>query len=135
VDSREAASAKEQAATGTFGAMAARFDGAAGAFAYLLLILLYFPYTLLYFPCTAAPAAVYRETSGGWTLFVAAWTTGIAYASSNVFYQAAVFVRTPIASAAWIGGMLALFVAVILVLRWWGMRQKQRSYAPLAEGA
>jgi ferrous iron transport protein B len=128
VDSREAASAKEQAATGTFGAMAARFDGAAGAFAYLLLI-------LLYFPCTAALAAVYRETSGGWTLFVAAWTTGIAYASSNVFYQAAVFVRTPIASAAWIGGMLALFVAVILVLRWWGMRQKQRSYAPLAEGA
>jgi ferrous iron transport protein B len=67
---------------------------------------------------------------------VAAWTTGIAYATSTVFYQAAVFARNPVASAAaWIGGMLALFVAVILVLRWWGMRQKQRSFTPLAEGA
>jgi Fe2+ transport system protein B len=81
--------AKEQGlATGTFGAMAVRFDGAAGAFAYLLFI-------LLYFPCPAALAAVYRETSAGWTLFVAAWTTGIGYVTSTVFYQAAVFARNP----------------------------------------
>jgi ferrous iron transport protein B len=88
VGSAEAAAAEQGLATGTFGAMAARFDGAAGAFAYLLFI-------LLYFPCTAALAAVYRETSAGWTLFVAAWTTGIGYVTSTVFYQAAVFARNP----------------------------------------
>jgi ferrous iron transport protein B len=128
VGSAEAAAAEQGLATGTFGAMAARFDGAAGAFAYLLFI-------LLYFPCTAALAAVYRETSAGWTLFVAAWTTGIGYVTSTVFYQAAVSARNPGASAAWIGGMLALFVVVILALRVWGMRQRQRFRAALADGA
>ena len=96
--------------TGTFGAMAARFDGAAGAFAYLLLI-------LLYFPCTAALAAVYRETNTRWTLFVAAWTTGIGYIVATVFYQAAIFSRSPATSAAWIAAMLGIFLAVTLVLR------------------
>jgi ferrous iron transport protein B len=103
--------AEEQGvSTGTFGAMAARFDGAAGAFAYLLLI-------LLYFPCTAALAAVYRETNTRWTLFVAAWTTGIGYIVATVFYQAAIFSRSPATSAAWIAAMLGIFLAVTLVLR------------------
>jgi ferrous iron transport protein B len=103
--------AEEQGvSTGTFGAMAARFDGAAGAFAYLLLI-------LLYFPCTAALAAVYRETNTHWTLFVAAWTTGIGYIVATVFYQAAIFSRSPATSAAWIAAMLGIFLAVTLVLR------------------
>jgi ferrous iron transport protein B len=103
--------AEEQGvSTGTFGAMAARFDGAAGAFAYLLLI-------LLYFPCTAALAAVYRETNMRWTLFVAAWTTGIGYIVATVFYQAAIFSRSPATSAAWIATMLGIFLAVTLVLR------------------
>ncbi|WP_141699300.1 hypothetical protein [Candidatus Thiosymbion oneisti] len=35
VSSRETAAAEQAVATGTFGAMAVRFDGAAGAFAYL----------------------------------------------------------------------------------------------------
>ncbi|MDZ7752793.1 MAG: Fe(2+) transporter permease subunit FeoB [Gammaproteobacteria bacterium] len=106
----------------TFGAMAARFDGAAGAFAYLLFI-------LLYFPCTAALAAIYRESGSGWTLFVAAWTTGMAYAAATIFYQAAVFSRHPAASLAWIGAMLAAWTAVVLALRWWGMREKGRLVA------
>lgn len=103
--------AEEQGvATGTFGAMAARFDGAAGAFAYLLLI-------LLYFPCTAALAAVYRETNMRWTLFVAAWTTGIGYIVATVYYQAAIFSRSPATSAAWIAAMLGIFLAVTLIMR------------------
>ena len=114
--------------SGTFGAMAARFDGAAGAFAYLLFI-------LLYFPCTAALAAVYRESNLGWATFVAVWTTGIGYIASTVYYQAAIIGRHPASSAAWIGGMLGLFFAVILALRWWGMRQKQRLYATAVNSA
>ena len=113
LSSTEVAAEELEVSTGTFGAMVARFDGAAGAFAYLLLI-------LLYFPCTAALAAVYRETNMRWTMFVAAWTTGVAYIASTVFYQSAIFTRHPGQSLAWIAGMLALFVFVVLVLRYWG---------------
>ncbi|MBU0501354.1 MAG: Fe(2+) transporter permease subunit FeoB [Gammaproteobacteria bacterium] len=113
LSSLETAAEEQGVATGTFGAMAARFDGAAGAFAYLLLI-------LLYFPCTAALAAVYRETNWGWTLFVAGWTSGLAYIAATVYYQVAIFSRQPGTSLAWIAAMLAIFGAVIFALRHWG---------------
>ncbi len=116
VSSIETAAEEQEVSTGTFGAMAARYDGAAGAFAYLLLI-------LLYFPCTAALAAVYRETNTGWTLFVAGWTTGVAYIISTIFYQTAIFTRHPGSSTAWIVGMITTFLFVILTLRYWGRNQ------------
>jgi len=103
-----------------------KFDGAAGAFAYLLFI-------LLYFPCTAALAAVYRETNMGWTMFVAGWTTGIAYIAGTLFYQAAIFARQPSVSAAWIGAMLAVLLIAVIGMRWWGMREKQRILAAIPE--
>ena len=116
VVSDQAAAAEELEVTGgTFGAMAERFDGAAGAFAYLLFI-------LLYFPCVAAIAAVYRETTPGWTVFTALWTTGLGYMIATVFYQAAVFTRHPGYSLAWIAGMLAIFTFVVLVMRYWARR-------------
>jgi ferrous iron transport protein B len=108
----EAAAEAAEVSTGTFGAMAARFDGAAGAFAYLLFI-------LLYFPCVAAIAAVHRETTIGWTLSIAAWTTGLGYGVATLFYQAAIFQRDPLSSATWIGIMVALFAAVLLTPRRW----------------
>ncbi len=111
----EATAAAQEVSTGTFGAMAARFDGAAGAFAYLLFI-------LLYAPCVAAIAAVYRETTPGWAIFTAAWTTGLGFIAATVFYQAAIFNRDPTAAALWIGGMLGTFAAVLFTLRWWADR-------------
>ena len=115
--SDQAAVAEEQeVSTGTFGAMAARFDGAAGAFAYLLFI-------LLYFPCTAAIAAVYQESGARWTAFVALWTTGLAYGLSTLYYQAAIYARDPAQSMAWIGTVLAAFAAGFLWLRWQGRRE------------
>ncbi len=111
----EAAAAAAEVDTGTFGAMAARFDGAAGAFAYLLFI-------LLYAPCVAATAAIFRETGRGWTLFAVAWTTGLGYLFATVFYQSAIFYRDPASSAAWIGGLLALFAAVLYTMRRWADR-------------
>lgn len=116
ISDTDAAAEEQEVSTGTFGAMAKRFDGAAGAFAYLLLI-------LLYFPCTAALAAVYRETNMSWALFVAGWTTGLAYIASTVFYQIAIFTRNPATSTAWIAGMLLLFIVVIMALRAWGRKQ------------
>jgi len=115
VADQAAAAAEQEVATGTFGAMVERFDGIAGAFAYLLFI-------LLYFPCAAAVAAVYRETTPLWTLFVAAWSTGLAYGVATIYYQAAIFVRHPGVSLAWIAGVLAIFVSVVLFMRFWGQR-------------
>ncbi len=96
--------------TGTFGAMASRFDGAGGAFAYLLFI-------LLYFPCTAAIAAVHHESGTRWTLFVGAWTTGLAYGMATIAYQLSIFSRAPAVSAGWIAAVLAMAAAFIWFLR------------------
>jgi len=123
VSDQAAAAEAQEVGTGTFGAMAARFDGAAGAFAYLLFI-------LLYFPCVAAIAAVYRETTPGWTIFVAAWTTGLGYMVATVFYQAAIFTRHPGISLAWIGAMGAIFTLVVLMMRY--RVQRDLATAPLA---
>jgi len=128
VSSRETAAEEQEVATGTFGTMATHFDGAAGAFAYLLFI-------LLYFPCTAALAAVYRETNLGWTLFVAGWTTSIGYIAATVFYQAATFARHPGLSMVWIGMLSAIFLVVSVGLRWWGLRDRQRLYVTVADNA
>jgi ferrous iron transport protein B len=79
----------------TFGSMATLFGGRAAAFSYLLFI-------LLYFPCSAAIAAVYRETNLKWTLFAGAWTTAIAYLAATLFYQVATFGENPLTSMLWI---------------------------------
>ncbi|MBE9561450.1 MAG: ferrous iron transporter B, partial [Proteobacteria bacterium] len=67
-------------------------------------------------PCAAATAAIYRETSMGWAIFAAAWTTGIAYSLATIFYQIATLAKHPTSSMAWVAGLLALFIAVIGVL-------------------
>ncbi len=118
----------QEITTGTFGAMASRFDGAAGAFAYLLFI-------LLYAPCVAAIAAIYRETSPGWAVFTVLWTTGLGYIVATVFYQSAIFARDPSSSAAWIGGMLALFAAVVIGMRLSAERGGPRPSGLVREGA
>jgi len=103
--------AEEQAVTyTTFGQMALRFDGRVGAFAYLLFV-------LMYFPCVAAMGAVYRETNAGWTAFVGAWTTGLAYWSAVMYYQVMTFSRHPSSSAAWIVGLLAVAIGTVVAMR------------------
>jgi len=99
----------------TFGAMISRFDGQAGAFAYLLLI-------LLYTPCVAVLGAINRELGPRWTLFAAGWTSGMAYLVSVGFYQTATFARHPGLSAAWLGGLSVAFVATIVTMRQKGLR-------------
>jgi ferrous iron transport protein B len=95
--------------------MASRFDGQAGAFAYLLFI-------LLYFPCAATIGAISRETGGAWATFVACWTTGVAYTISTLFYQIATFSRHPQSSTGWIVGLGILTVIVIASLYTWGRK-------------
>jgi ferrous iron transport protein B len=102
----------------TFTAMQHSFDGKAGAFAYLLFI-------LLYAPCVAATAAIYRETNRNWTLFVVFWTTGIAYMTATIFYQTMTYSQHPGYSFSWIAGLLIAFLSVLLGLWLLGRNPKK----------
>ncbi|MEJ2659824.1 MAG: ferrous iron transport protein B [Desulfobacteraceae bacterium] len=112
-----AAAAEAGAEDGGTGAMAALFDGKVGAFAYLLFI-------LLYFPCVAAIAAVYRETNFRWSAFVGAWTTGLAYMASVLFYQAATIGRHLVSSLLWIAVICALCLGLIMIMRQVGGKER-----------
>jgi ferrous iron transport protein B len=117
-DSLEAAAEAQDVSTSTFGAMVERFDGQAGAFAYLLFI-------LLYAPCVAATSAIFRETSSRWTLFAVFWSTGLAYMTSVIFYQVATFARHPVSSAIWVVSLLLIFTAVLTSMRVLSSRQAE----------
>jgi ferrous iron transport protein B len=109
VSDMEAAAREQAVNTRTFAAMQQSFDGKTGAFAYLLFI-------LLYAPCVAATAAIYKETSFGWTLFVVFWTTGIAYMTAVIFYQVITYSQHPAYSLTWITGLMSGFLLVLFGL-------------------
>ena len=100
------AASDQDVKTDTFSAMQHSFDGKAGAFAYLLFI-------LLYAPCVAATAAIYRETNAGWTFFVVFWTIGIAYMTATIFYQSMTYSQHPDYSLTWISGLISVFLLVL----------------------
>ncbi len=123
---REQAASSQGVSAGTFGAMEARFDGRVGAFAYLLFV-------LLYFPCAATVGAIVREAGAPWAAFVAAWSTGIAFVTATLFYQAATFERHPASSAAWIVGLTVLLAVVFAALRAWARNGRGRFAAAGAD--
>lgn len=127
ISTTSVAAEEQEVSMGTFGAMVTRFDGQIGAFAYLLFI-------LLYFPCAAATAAIYRETNMQWTLFVGAWTTGMAYLLATVFYQLATFARHPFTSMVWTIGLLCVFLLTIMTLYIYGTASKPQPIEVQHEG-
>ncbi len=110
VDNPELAAEEQEVDVGVFGSMVALFDGQIGAFAYLLMV-------LLYMPCGAAIAAVYREAGWRWTGFVAFWTVTLGYGSAVLFYQGATIARHPVSSSIWIAAVLAFFALTFAMLR------------------
>ena len=115
-DSLSEAAKVQDVNEGTFGAMQSRFDGKAGAFAYLLFI-------LLYTPCVAAMTAIVREIGARWAVFAGIWTLGFAYITATVFYQLAIFNRNPAHSISWVAGS-AVFVGLVILILWlFGRRQ------------
>ncbi|MEE9336687.1 MAG: Fe(2+) transporter permease subunit FeoB [Methylococcaceae bacterium] len=106
VTSLDAAAESQEVTSRTFGAMRSSFDGQAGAFAYLLFI-------LLYAPCVAATTAIYRETNVNWALFVVFWTTGLAYMTATMYYQIVTYSQHPGYSIQWIVGLIVAFMFVI----------------------
>jgi ferrous iron transport protein B len=112
--------AKEQEVHYTsFGQMASRFGSSTAAIAFLLFV-------LLYFPCVSATAAVYRETNLGWTIFVACWTTGLAYWVATFYYQLMTLNQHPVRAIAWLVGLsLAMIGTLIGLKRFSDRRQVQ----------
>ncbi|MGI0495540.1 Fe(2+) transporter permease subunit FeoB [Alkalinema pantanalense CENA528] len=112
------AAAKEQSIHyTTFGQMATRFGSTTAAISFLLFV-------LLYFPCVSATAAVYRETNIGWTLFVALWTTGLAYWVATFYYQMMTFNQHPGSTISWLGGLSVVMVSVIVGLNRFSNRNR-----------
>jgi len=118
--SQDLAAASQEVSTDTFGVMVSRFDGKAGAFAYLLFI-------LLYFPCVAALGAMVREVGRGWATIGALWSTGLAYVVAVTFYQTATFSQHPTSSIFWIVFSVALLGVSIYMLMRYGSKTSKTS--------
>ncbi len=103
----------------TFDLMRQLFDGGAGAFAYLLFV-------LLYVPCVATLGAIYKELGRFWMLFTAGWSLVLGYACAVTFYQLATLAAHPLASLLWSGGMLALLGSGFAALIMLGRREQAR---------
>ncbi|MBT2130593.1 Fe(2+) transporter permease subunit FeoB [Aliiroseovarius lamellibrachiae] len=115
VSSPDAAAATQEVDGSIFGTMASLFDGRIGAFAYLLMI-------LLYMPCVATVGAIWRETGWRWAVFASGWTMGMAYGTAVLFYQVATFARHPTGSSWWIAGILGLVLCLVVALGLIGRR-------------
>lgn len=107
---------------GTIGAMAARFDGGLGAFAYLLFV-------LLYAPCAATLGAIHREIGGRWTGFIAAWSLGLAYLAAATVYQLGTLARHPAQSLVFLGVGWGAAILVVVAMRRAGTRGTAESLA------
>jgi ferrous iron transport protein B len=107
---QEAVAAELGVHTTIFGQMASRFGSTTAAIAFLLFV-------LLYFPCVSATAAVYRETNLGWTVFIACWTTGLAYWVATFYYQWMTLADHPRSSLGWMVGLILVQLGVL-----WGLR-------------
>lgn len=94
----------------TLDKMANYFDGQVGAFAYLLLI-------LLYFPCVATFGALKQELGSKWALFSAGWSLFLGYAIAVSFYQIMVFERHPVSSSLWLLAFTLIFIGLYLSLK------------------
>lgn len=118
VDNPELAAEEQEVDVAIFGSMVSLFDGQVGAFAYLLMV-------LLYMPCGAAIAAVYREAGWKWTGFVAFWTVTLGYGSAVLFYQAATISSHPVTSTVWIAVVLSFFMMTFLTLCRFGPNRRR----------
>jgi ferrous iron transport protein B len=105
----EAAEAQEVEAA-LFSELRDRFDGGAGAFAYLVLI-------LLYVPCVAALSTIWREIGGVWASISALWSTLLAYGGAVVAYQVGTFSLHPQSSAIAIAVVLGLVLLAVALAR------------------
>jgi len=110
VQDQQAAAESQEVDVSIYANMQQHFAGTAGAFAYLLFI-------LLYMPCSAAMGALFRESGRNWAVFVAMWCNLLAFAASTLYYQMVTFSAHPATSIFWISFYVGGFLLVTLGLR------------------
>lgn len=123
-ETREAAATAQGVETGLFAALTRHFDGKAGAFAYMVAV-------LLYIPCAASLSTIWREIGARWALVSAGWTTLAAYAGSVTAYQAGTMLRHPLSSGLWILAMLGLIGLVFTAARRIGVHRSPAAPPPV----
>jgi ferrous iron transport protein B len=95
------------ASMGSFTGLAQAFDGAVGAYAYLLFV-------LLYIPCASTVAVIRTEAGKRLMWFSVLWSSALAYGVSVLFYQLGTAKQHPEQSLFWVLSivcLLGLFVA------------------------
>ncbi|MBD1390942.1 ferrous iron transport protein B [Neiella sp. HB171785] len=113
VEDLDAAAEEQEVSKSTYTSMQQRFNGAIGAFAYLLFV-------LMYIPCASATGTIAREIGLKWAVFIGIWSTLLAYCSATAFYQAGYWWLDGTGSA-----LLALIAIVVPLLTFLAMRTKQ----------
>lgn len=119
IDNETDAAQAQAVSVSTLGTMKLLFAGSAGAFAYLLFI-------LLYAPCVATFGAIYKELNGFWALFTLGWSLLVGYAAAVIFFQLATLAQHPLSSGLWVSGLLLATAAGFGVLILQGKRQIRR---------
>lgn len=110
ITDQQSAAESQEVDVSLYSNMQLHFAGAAGAFAYLLFV-------LLYMPCSAAMGALFRESGRNWAIFVAMWCNLLAFAASTLYFQLATFSSHPTTSLFWIVFYVGGFLLLTLGLR------------------
>lgn len=105
--------------SGTFASMEVLFGSQLAAFAYLVFV-------LLYTPCVATLGAMTREAGLRWMLFVAGWSTGLAYTTATIVYQTGSFTEHPLSSSAWLLACAAFVCGGLWQMRRYGSQRNRR---------
>ena len=100
--------------------MTAYFGSASAAYAYLLLI-------LLYFPCVATLGAIKSELGTRWALYSGAWSVFLGYTVAVGFYQAVHWSHQPVSASLWLAGIALSYLVVYLWLQRIGAQQTTAS--------
>lgn len=118
VDDKNAIAEEQGFTLSTLDKMVDKFDGTIGAYAYLLLI-------LLYFPCVATFAAIKQELGWRWALYSGGWSLFLGYSVAVLFYQLANYSLHPTQSLLWLAIFSSLFALLYLALRKIGQNATQ----------
>ncbi len=105
---------------GTVLAMHQLFNGKLGAFAYLLMV-------LLYIPCCASIGAMWREIGSRWTVFGSFWTTVVGYSAATITYQAGTFSQHPVYSSMAICACVFALLTLLVYLKFFSSHKEEVS--------
>ncbi|PSU26736.1 ferrous iron transport protein B [Photobacterium phosphoreum] len=97
--------------TTAMGQMHNQFGSMAGAYAYLIFV-------LLYVPCVSTIGVIAKEIGRNWAWFSTFWGIAVAYALAIAFYQTATFAHHPIATIGWLIFASSLMLSFIIGIRY-----------------